>query len=226
MPPDTALPEGSSDEQIEKPDSAADERLDPAVLTPPERRALLSALLFTSGERVELKRLADFLGLDESGLRLLAEEAAGELRAIGLDILEAAGGLRMVSSAQWDPWLSAFHRQVRRARLSKSALEILAVIAYEQPVSRARIDELRQVNSESSVRSLLDRRLISVAGRAETPGRPFLYKTTPYFLEVFGLGSLADLPPKPADLHALETAADGAEGSEEGLLHIHGEVDE
>jgi site-specific DNA recombinase len=109
--------------------------------------------------------LAQFLGIDQPALRILAEEAAGELRALGLDILDAAGGYRMLSAAQWDPWLGAFHRQVRKAKLGKSALEILAVIAYEQPVSRERVDELRQVNSESIVRALLDRRLITVSGR-------------------------------------------------------------
>jgi segregation and condensation protein B len=76
------------------------------------------------------------------------------------------------------------------------------VISYEQPVTRARVDELRQVNSESTVRSLLDKRLITVKGRAETPGRPFLYGTTRRFLEVFGLHSLDDLPPRPPSLES------------------------
>lgn len=227
MPPETELIDSAAEEPGGSPPAPDSGPLDPAELSPPERRALLSALLFTSGERLEAARLAEFLATDEAGLRLLAEETAGELRALGLDILEAAGGYRLLSSAVWDPWLSAFHRQVRKARLGKSALEILAVIAYEQPVSRARIDELRQVNSESSVRSLLDRRLITVAGRADSPGRPFLYKTTPYFLEVFGLAGLADLPPKPADLRAAGPRPEPeADASGEGLLHIHGEVDE
>lgn len=226
MPPETDAPTILMSEADDAPAPPPEEELDPAALSPPERRALLSALLFTSGERIEAERLASFLGIEQTALRLLAEEAAGDLRALGLDILDSAGGYRMLSSAVWDPWLSAFHRQVRKARLGKSSLEILAVIAYEQPVSRARIDELRQVNSESSVRSLLDRRLITVAGRADTPGRPFLYKTTPYFLEVFGLAGLDDLPPKPADLRAMDPADVEDSGGKTGLLHIHGEVDE
>ena len=144
---------------------------DPTAYSPAEKRALLSALLFASGEVVEAARLADYLGLPAAELALLAEEAAGELRPRGLDILAAAGGLRLVTAAQWDEPLAQFHRQVRRAKLSRGALEILAVIAYEQPVARTRIDDLRQVNSESTIRTLLDRRLITVAGRAETPGR-------------------------------------------------------
>jgi segregation and condensation protein B len=220
MPDDEQAGESTPAPPPEQPDETL---LSPAALSPAERRALLSALLFTSGEKLDADRLAQFLAVDEAALRILAEEAAGELRALGLDILDAAGGYRMLSAAQWDPWLGAFHRQVRKAKLGKSALEILAVIAYEQPVSRTRVDELRQVNSESTVRSLLDRRLITVAGRADTPGRPFLYRTTEYFLEVFGLSSLADLPPRPADLRALGTQG---EDEEEGVLHISGEVDE
>jgi segregation and condensation protein B len=173
---------------------------DPAAYSAAEKRALLTALLFASGEVLEAARLADYLGLSKVELTVLAEEAAGELRPRGLDILAAASGLRLVTAAQWDEPLAQFHRQVRRAKLSRGALEILAVIAYEQPVARTRIDDLRQVNSESTIRTLLDRRLITVTGRAETPGRPFLYRTTERFLEVFGLDTLGDLPPRPAVL--------------------------
>lgn len=175
----------------------------PPDLAPPapgERGALLTALLFASGEVVPGDRLAEYLGLEPQALRILAEETAGELRLRGLDIINAASGFKLVTAAQWDEFLRRFHRHVRQVRLSKSALEILAVIAYEQPVVRTRIDELRQVNSESTLRTLLDRRLITVTGRAETPGRPFLYRTTDRFLEVFGLSSLDDLPPRPASL--------------------------
>ena len=192
----SAAQPGAEDED----EREAEDLFDPARLDGAEKRALLSVLLFASGEVVPQERLSEFLGLDAAALDLLAEETSGELRTHGLDILRVAGGWRMVTAAQWDASLSRFFRQVRRGKLGKSALEILAVIAYEQPVSRSRVDELRQVNSESTLRSLLDKRLITVAGRAETPGRPFLYRTTARFLEVFGLDSLADLPPRPASL--------------------------
>jgi segregation and condensation protein B len=131
-------------------------------------------------------------------------EAAAQLRALGLDILAAAGGYKLVSATRFDEPIGAFHREVRKSRMSKSALEVLAIVAYDQPVSRTQIDEVRQVNSESTVRALLDRRLITDAGRQETPGRPFLYKTTDYFLEVLGLASLNDLPPRPSSLVSAE----------------------
>jgi len=173
---------------------------DPARLSNQQKGALLTALLFSTGETVPLARLAEFLDMAEPELATFTDELAGELRLQGLDILSAAGGLRIVTSAEWDEPLRRFHRQTRKARLSRNALEILAIIAYEQPIARSRVDELRQVNSESTVRTLLDRRLITVAGRADTPGRPFLYRTTDYFLEVFGLRTLNDLPPRPAAL--------------------------
>lgn len=180
--------------------AAVADLFDPAAYTRAEKLSLLTAVLFAAGDSVPAARLAEFFGLDEAQLGELAAEAAGELRPRGLDILSAAGGYRLVTAGEWDEPLRRFHRQVRKARLSRGALEILAIIAYEQPVSRARIDEMRQVNSESTVRTLLDRRLITVAGRAETPGRPFLYRTTEHFLEVFGLNALDDLPPRPAAL--------------------------
>lgn len=168
----------------------------------PDRQALLTAVLFSAGESVAAGRLAEFFGRTEVELGTMAEELAAELRPLGLDIIPAAGGFKLVTAAHWDAHLAQFHRTVKKTRLSQSALEILAVIAYEQPVTRQRIDELRQVNSESTVRGLLEKRLITVAGRAETPGRPFIYRTTELFLETFGLAGLEDLPPRPASLKA------------------------
>jgi segregation and condensation protein B len=183
-------------------------------LAPAEQGALLTALLFAAGEVIPNARLADHFQIDPAELEILAEETAGGLRHFGLDILAVADGLKLVTSTQWDSYLKAFHRRARRGRLSKSALEILAVIAYEQPVTRLRIDELRQINSESTLRSLLDKRLITVKGRAETPGRPFLYGTTSRFLEVFGLRGLEDLPPRPPSLETAKGIDLGARGDE------------
>lgn len=177
----------------------------PRELERAEQAALLTALLFTAGETIAEAQLAEHFGLGRDELRVLAEETAAELRRNGLDILAAAGGYKLVTASQWDESISAFHRTVRKSRLSKSALEILAVIAYEQPVTRTRVEELRQVSSESTIRTLLERRLITVAGREDSPGRPFLYKTTPLFLETFGLNSLADLPPRPESLDSIAT---------------------
>ena len=190
----------------------------PAELDPRDQRSLLTAVLFSAGETVETARLTEFMGCDEKQLELMASEAGGELRPLGLDILRMAGGYKLLTSAIHDEYLRQFNRKVRRARLTRNALEVLAIIAYEQPVTRARVEELRQVPSESTVRTLLDRRLITVAGREESPGRPFLYRSTDAFLEMFGLGSLADLPPRPAALDkGADSDAAGDIGSSLGL---------
>jgi segregation and condensation protein B len=190
----------------------AEELFDPTRLDAAERSATLCAILFTSGEVVEAQRLAEFFATDAAGLEILVAETAGSLRPLGLDILRAAEGYRLLTSSQLDSYVRQFHTKLRKSKLSRSSLEILAIIAYEQPIERSRIDDIRQVNSESTIRTLLDRRLIKVAGRTDAPGRPFLYRTTAQFLEIFGLDSLDDLPPRPAIL------AESEQGSTAGSL--------
>jgi segregation and condensation protein B len=195
------------EELVEAAAPAPEPNEQPAI-DPTDFPALLVALLFTSGELVEADRLTTFLGIEGKQLASIATEASDQLYPFGLDIMAAAGGYKLVSASRLDEPIGAFHREVRKSRLSKSALEVLAIVAYDQPVSRVHIDEVRQVNSESTVRALLDRRLITVAGRQDTAGRPFLYKTTDHFLEVFGLETLKDLPPRPTSLAAGEGNAD------------------
>ena len=103
-----------------------------------------------------------------------------------------------------------------RSRLSRSALETLAIIAYRQPASRPDIDAVRGVNSEAVLDNLLDRRMVRIAGRKDSPGRPFLYETTRDFLVAFGLRDLADLPKVEGDLAIPEAPAEGAGPSSEG----------
>lgn len=187
------------------------EFLDPSDLEQDEHYAVLTAILFTSGEVVDADRLAEYFTLDQTGLAVLVAETAGRLRPLGLDIVRAAEGYRLLTSSSLDDYVRQFHTRLRKSKLSRSALEILAIIAYDQPIERSKIDDIRQVSSESTVRTLLDRRLIKVSGRTDAPGRPFLYKTTAQFLETFGLDSLEDLPPRPAIMATTEdeTEADG-----------------
>jgi segregation and condensation protein B len=112
----------------------------------------------------------------------------------GLSIMEVAGGYRMVTRPELAPWLVRLARARTRVRLSRPALETLAIIAYKQPVSRPEIDAARGVNSEATLDNLLERRLVRIAGRKEAPGRPFVYETTREFLVAFGLRELGDLP--------------------------------
>jgi segregation and condensation protein B len=160
----------------------------------PSKQSQLVAILFRAGRVVPAEKLAEHLSLAPHELSLLAEETGAQLAQLGLQITFAAGGYRLTTDADSYDAVRAFFTEMRDSGLSSQALEVLALVAYRQPVTRTDIEQVRQVNSESSLHSLLQRRLIKVKGRSDLPGRPFVYVTTDHFLEVFGLGSLDDLP--------------------------------
>src|SRR5712692_8542991 len=189
--------------------------------TVPEPIDVVEALLFASEAPVEAERIQEVLDLPSAGqarelVHLLGERLDGQGRA--LQIIEVGGGYRLVTRPEVAPWLVKLARSRTRSRLSRSALETLAIIAYRQPASRPDIDAVRGVNSEAVLDNLLDRRMVRIAGRKDSPGRPFLYETTRDFLVAFGLRDLADLPKVEGDLVIPETPADaaGAAGSGEG----------
>ena len=177
----------------------------------PELIDVAEALLFASETPVEADRIQEVLGLDSAGeARELVRELVARLDARGsaLQVIEVGGGYRLVTRPEVAPWLVKLARSRTRSRLSRSALETLAIVAYRQPVSRPDIDAVRGVNSEAVLDNLLDRRMIRIAGRKDSPGRPFLYETTRDFLVAFGLRDLADLPKVEGELSIPETPAD------------------
>jgi segregation and condensation protein B len=172
---------------------------------------VVEALLFASEAPVEAERIQEVLDLPSAGqarelVHMLGERLDGQGRA--LQIIEVGGGYRLVTRPEVAPWLVKLARSRTRSRLSRSALETLAIIAYRQPASRPDIDALRGVNSEAVLDNLLDRRMVRIAGRKDSPGRPFLYETTRDFLVAFGLRDLADLPKVEGDLAIPEVPAD------------------
>jgi segregation and condensation protein B len=177
---------------------------------------ILEALLFASEAPIEAERIQEVLDLPSAGqarelVSVLTERLDGQGRA--LQIIEVGGGYRLVTRPEVAPWLVKLARSRTRSRLSRSSLETLAIIAYRQPASRPDIDAIRGVNSEAVLDNLLDRRMVRIAGRKDSPGRPFLYETTRDFLVAFGLRDLADLPKVEGDLVIPETPADSAESS-------------
>ncbi|MBI2206534.1 MAG: SMC-Scp complex subunit ScpB [Candidatus Rokubacteria bacterium] len=154
-------------------------------------------MLFASDTPLEPERIREVLGLpDAASARALVDElrARYETASRGLAISDAGGGFRMVTRAEVAPWLVRLARVRTRARLSRPALETLAIIGYRHQVSRPEIDAIRGVNSDGVIDNLLEKRLIRVAGRKDAPGRPFVYETTKEFLVAFGLRDLGDLP--------------------------------
>jgi segregation and condensation protein B len=169
---------------------------------------ILEALLFASDTPLELERIREVLDLPSVGAaREFVEELRGRYAERGLQIVDVGGGYRMVTRAELQPWLVRLTRSRTKQRLSRPALETLAIVVYKQPVSRPEVDAIRGVNSEAVLESLLERRLIRIPGRKDAPGRPYLFETTREFLVAFGLRDLDDLPKVEGELSVPELAA-------------------
>jgi len=160
-------------------------------------RANLEALLFVCEEPQNLRRLAEAIPDAtkqevQEALDALMREYAVE--RFGIQVVEIAGGYQMCTKATYAASINKLFERRRKRSLSKPGLETLAIVAYRQPITRAEIEAIRGVNVDGAIHTLLDRRLIKIAGRKEVAGRPFLYRTTKSFLHCFGLKSLSDLP--------------------------------
>jgi segregation and condensation protein B len=176
--------------------------------------AAIEAILFVTSEPVSRPRLlATFDAGDqaeaEAALAAVAERyRAAEGRGVFLE--EVAGGLRLVTSPELHPYLRKFFETAGGNKLSMAALETLAIVAYRQPITGPEIQELRSKNSSTALKTLLERRMLRIAGRKEVVGRPFIYATTREFLMHFGLRNLGELPP----LEEFEETFGGDVGSE------------
>jgi segregation and condensation protein B len=187
----------------------------------PEPIEIVEGLLFASDVPLEAERIREVLDLASAAdahalVANLKERYDREGHA--LEVTEVAGGYRMVTRPALAPWLVRLARTRTRVRLSRAALEALAIVAYKQPVSRPEIDGVRGVNSEGVLDNLLERRLVRIAGRKDAPGRPYLFETTREFLVAFGLRDLDDLPKVEDELVLPHLAPDEPEarGAETG----------
>jgi segregation and condensation protein B len=156
----------------------------------------LEALFFVSDEPLTTSVIAQALEVDRREAEELCERLASRLdeRGAGVVLRNVAGGWRLFTHPDTASEVERFVLSSRQARLTKAALETVAIVAYKQPVTRHQVSSIRGVNSDGVLRALQDKGLIEEAGREETPGRPILYATTPTFLERLGLPSLASLP--------------------------------
>jgi len=177
----------------------------------PELKQVLGALLFAARKPIAASELRDILTqvtqngedaahafgkIQENDIRAAIEQLKTELaeRKQGLILVEVAGGFRFQTDPAGGPWVRHLLNLDKPARLSKPALETLAIIAYRQPATRAEIEALRGVNVDAMMRHLLELQLIRIVGRSDLPGRPLMYGTTQLFLEHFGLNSVKNLP--------------------------------
>lgn len=157
------------------------------------RLRALEAVLFMAAEPLAADELGEILEVSPREAEAIAQELAAACADRGLEVTRIAGGWQMVTRAEYGPYVAKLHKP-ERFRLSRAALETLAIVAYRQPVTRPEIDAIRGVNSDSPLDTLLQYELVCEAGRKEAPGRPVLYRTTESFLGHFGLNSIEDLP--------------------------------
>lgn len=159
-------------------------------------KGILEALIFCSQSPLSLERMVSLVdGADRRDVKRAVEDLVLEYRNRqgGLEIVEVAGGFQVRTRPEFAPWVAKL-RQQKPARLSRAALEAVAIVAYRQPVTRAEIEAIRGVDCAAAIGSLLEKKLIRIVGRKEVPGRPILYGTTQEFLELFGLKNLKSLP--------------------------------
>lgn len=162
-----------------------------------ELQRAVEAILFASGERIDIQRFAYVFEVDpdeiERAVDALANIYAYERR--GMRILKLEKGYQMVSAGDQAAYVTKALETRKPPKLSSSQLETLTIIAYYQPATKAMVEQIRGVDSAYSVAALMNKKLIEEAGRLNVPGRPIQYKTTPDFLRTFGLSSLEELPP-------------------------------
>jgi len=169
--------------------------------------AQLEALLFVAAEPVTATELAEAAQVNPKAVEEALQHLESALATSGLRLQRHAGRFQLTTAPEMATQIERFLGLESRSHLSHSALETLAIVAYNQPATRPQIDLVRGVNSETMLKSLLAKGLIYEMGRSEGPGRPILYATTPDFLQHLGLNSIADLP-------ALQAAAVGESADE------------
>lgn len=183
-------------------------------------RQILEALLFATDEPLSVKQILEIFGefevgelpqrrINEQTILDSIEQLNKEYETSGrsVHIVKVAGGYQFATLPHFATWLGKMLKEKSKRKLSVSALESLAVIAYKQPVTKPEIESIRGVNADYIIRSLLERNMITIVGRAATPGRPLLYGTTAGFLKHFGLNDLSELP-KPREIEELMAEAE------------------
>jgi segregation and condensation protein B len=175
----------------------------------PKLEYCLEALLFVTGGPVTVSHLAETLDVKNKEVEKGLENLAEIYRSRGsLSLQWHAGRVQLTTAPEIAPLIERFIGVELTTRLSRAALEALAIIAYRQPITRPGVDSIRGVSSDGVLRSLLNKGLVEELGRSETPGRPILYGTTPEFLQHFGLSSLDEMPPFQLPEEEAEEAED------------------
>ncbi len=207
MNEDELIPSGSTEPSAPVPT---------ALQVPGTMKSLIEALIFAAEEPLSVKQLkaiyeysapagsGEERKIEADAIRAIVKELNDEYRAAGRPyrILPIAGGFQFATHKEYADWLGKLRREQGRRKLSQSGVETLAIIAYKQPISKGEVESIRGVNCDYVLKTLLEKELIAVTGRAETVGRPLLYGTTRDFLKHFGLNEITDLP-RPREIEEI-----------------------
>jgi len=168
-------------------------------------KQIVEALIFASDIPIAIEQIKVFIEETTAGqVRKVIDELNLEYKQTNraFKIVYVAGGVQMVSRETYSQWVRKLFKKKSKGRLSQAALETLSVVAFKQPVSRSEVSGIRGVNCDGVMHTLLERRLVTISGRGEGPGRPLLFRTTKEFLRYFGVNDISDLP-KPRELEEL-----------------------
>jgi segregation and condensation protein B len=177
----------------------------PALQTVQDIEKAIEAILFAAGHPITYDKLSEVIGLTPAQIKKMVGHMAKAYENRGIQLLMFPDSCQLCTKEDFAPYIREALGIRRGGNLSASSMEVLAIVAYNQPVIRSFVDTVRGVDSSYAISSLLDKGLIEACGRLEAPGRPMLYQTTEKFLRVFGLNSLADLP----ETEALQVASQG-----------------
>mgnify|MGYP002630889862 CR=1 FL=1 len=161
----------------------------------------IEAILFTTEHAVNMEDMFNaFAANDQEVSEEEILDCLKELKAkfvgedFAFELVKSGGGYQFLSKADYHEWISKFLHQKANKKLSSAAMETLSIIAYKEPVTKSEIEQIRGVNADYTVHKLLEKELISIAGKADSPGKPVLYTVSPYFLDYFGINSTEELP--------------------------------
>ena len=183
-----------------------------------QAESIIEGVLFAAGDAVDVEKLSDILDIDIKSTRAiitaLADKYDREMR--GLQIIRLEDSYQMCSRRDYQEYISKLVEPRRSQSLSNAAMEVLAIVAYKQPVTRAVIEQIRGVSCDTLVNKLLEKNFIEEVGRLDTPGRPMLFGTTEEFLRCFGIESIAELPDFEEENPEEISAVQGIETAESG----------
>lgn len=192
-----------------------------------ESIAIIEAVLFAHGDPITPEKLSEASGIDiETTVKLIDQlERRYNVHESGLQIIRLNNGFQITTRPEYASYIKSALETRKQQPLSQAAMETLSIVAYNQPVTKSFVEQVRGIDSSSVVNTLVERDLLEEAGRLDLPGRPVAYRTTDTFLRCFGISSLAELPPLPnqegqldfdelAELELEKKAAEGASGQE------------